>query len=350
MVKPSNKNLHLTSAQRSLIEYELKTGKSPEKIIESWRIDIHNRPPPSIRTIFSIKRQVENGESVEPQKKGPKSKHVLSPEKLMEVEKAIQNNNTITFRNLSELVQLPLSTTHLASDILGFKGYEAIVEEKLTEQQKIQRLEFCRKFLCWNNGFKMMVWWSDESLFCVDEINKYRKTSYIAQENEYMIFEKEKNQKKINVWAAIRGDGRLIYRILDGIQYSHDYIQLLINVFPEMEFQNSFLMQDGAGIHTSKEAVEWINWLWEDRWIGLKSPRLEFPPKSMDLTPMDFSFWSYIKRKISARKLDSIEELLNSIHHEMSCVPKKIIQNMCNNVAERCRKCISMEGGRFEGK
>ena len=182
----------------------------------------------------------------------------------------------------------------------------------------------------------------------MEEIFRFKHKSYHAKENDHRTFEKYRIQEKVNVWAAIRGDGKLIYRILEGIQLSENYIQLLLNVFPEMEFRNSFLMQDGAGIHTSTDAIDWINFLWKDRWIGLKSNRLEFPPYSMDLTPMDFSFWSYLKRKVAMRNISSTENLKQAIEEEMILVPEEIIINMCNGVVERCQKCIKSNGGRFE--
>ena len=254
----------------------------------------------------------------------------------------------MTIRDLSSLVDIPVATTHCATNLLDYSCYDAIKVQELTDSQKEMRLKFCATYLRWNNECKRMIWWSDESLFSLNDLYKFKRTSYLAKENEYRICDKKFDKKKINVWVALRGDGKLIFRILDGIQLSENYIQLLYNVFQEMDFQNSFLMQDGAGIHTSDDAVDWINFLWKDRWIGLKSSRLEFPPHSMDLTPLDFSFWSYVKRKVAAANVQSVEGLREAICIEINRVPQEIIINMCLEVAERCRKCIMMNGGRFE--
>ena len=345
-----SKNKKLSFQQKSVIIFMLKKGETPESIIEQWDVEIHKRDPPHIRTIYKMKRKIDRDESLEPMKTGPKTSSVLTVEKLMEVEEIIKRNSTATFRDISFLVNLPLSTTYVASKLLDFHNFEAVKEIKLTEYQMEQRLQFCKTLLCWNDKFKMMIWWSDESLFCLKEILHYKNTSYLAKENEYRIIEKNQNQKKINVWAAIRGNGKIIFEIQDGIQKSEKYIQLLINRFPEMELNNSFLMQDGAWIHTSHEAIDWLNWLWKDRWIGIKSSRLEFPPYSMDLTPMDFSFWSYLKRKVASKNIVSIEDLIKEIEIEIKSIPKEVIVKMCYEVTERCRKCIRYNGGRFENK
>ena len=66
----------------------------------------------------------------------------------------------------------------------------------------------------------MMVWWSDESLFSVDNISKHQQTHYIALENEFEKIDKKFSKKTFSVYAAIRGDGKIIYRILEGTQSS----------------------------------------------------------------------------------------------------------------------------------
>ena len=80
---------------------------------------------------------------------------------------------------------------------------------------------------------------------------------------------------KIFNMGSDQRDGRFIYRVLEGIHKRENYINMLLDVLPEMERETSFFMQDGASIHTTNDAIDWLNWLWRDRWIGLHSSRLE---------------------------------------------------------------------------
>jgi len=342
-----NNNEKLTNEQRSYIAYKLKKGKKPHEIIESWKPEIHQRSAPSLQTIYKIRRQLKKSNGICAKKSGPKKRHVLTEMKLEEIVKVIQENKYITIRNLSELVGLSKTTTENALKILKYKHFNARMEKFLTEGQKNQRVKFCTTFLKWNDNCKRMVWWSDESLFSVDNVNKHQKANYIALENEFEKLEKKLSRKTVTVWAGIRGDGKVIYRILRGNQSSEDYIQLLLNVFPEMESRKSFLMQDGASIHTSNDAIDWIEFLFKNRWIGLGSQRLEFPPYSYDLTPLDFSFWSYLKRKVAVWEVDTLDELVEVIDLEMKNIPESVVINMCKEVSERCKKCIKCHGDRF---
>ena len=346
MSSPQKGNFHLTSKQRFIIEYEISLGKTPKEVISTWDSALHGRNAPSLQTIYSIHRQILRKDGVEPKKSGPKKRSVLNSEKLAEVERTITENDSMTYEDLCSTVQLPLSTCYEAVKLIDFHQHNAKEEEVLTDAQKEQRLKFCSTFLRWNESCKMSVWLSDESLFSVDIISRYRQKGYFAKKNQNRKSPKKFREQSFTVWSAIRGDGSVLFEIMDGKQRSENYIQLLLNMFPKMDCSNSFLMQDGSGIHTSGNAIDWINFFWKDRWIGLKSSRLEFPPKSMDLTPMDFTFWSYIKRRIAAQNPETTEELKEIIGIEMGLISKDVIINTVsakimfkrvgNDVSKKC--------------
>ena len=69
---------------------------------------------------------------------------------------------------------------------------------------------------------------------------------------------------------------------------------------------------------------------------------------SPDLTPMDFSFWNYIKKKVADTKPESRAELRAEIEVAMKTIPANVVTSMCQGVQERCRKCLNKNGRRFE--
>ena len=70
----SSKPYHLTNEHRNVIKYLLFQGHSPEKIVQEWDIDYHKRHPPSIQTIYEIRRKMKECSNVEHEKPGPKKK------------------------------------------------------------------------------------------------------------------------------------------------------------------------------------------------------------------------------------------------------------------------------------
>ena len=328
MSNKTNKNYHLTPKQLHIIDYELSLGKSPDEIISSWDVAYHQRVAPTKRTINSIIMKRKKKVSIERKKSGQKTRSVLTPQKLDEVENVIIQNKNITYEELSSQTNISKGSAITATKIIGLSQYDAKYETFLTDIHIQQRLTFCLTYLKWNYGYRKRIWWSVESLFSIENISHFGPRHYFATENEQQKIQTKFDKKSFSIWAEIRGDGKLIFEILEGIQKSENYIQVLFNRLEEMEMETSFLMQDGAGIHTSNDALDWINFLWKDRWIGLHSKRLEFPPYSMDLTPMDFSFWSYIKRKVAAYECVSLNELKEKVIEEMKAVPENVFVNM----------------------
>ncbi|GBL77128.1 hypothetical protein AVEN_12763-1 [Araneus ventricosus] len=49
-----------------------------------------------------------------------------------------------------------------------------------------------------------------------------------------------------------------------------------------------------------------------DRWIGCGGP-VAWPPRSPDLTPLDFFFWGYVRYKIYSREIRDVEDIRASI-------------------------------------
>ena len=90
-------NQKLKLKHRYFIEYELKSRKTPQEIIDSWNTEIHGRKAPSIQSIYSIRRLLDSGKSVEPKKTGPRTKTVLTQEKLKQIEKQIERNDFIDY-------------------------------------------------------------------------------------------------------------------------------------------------------------------------------------------------------------------------------------------------------------
>jgi len=342
------KNYHLNDNQRYFIKYQLSKGLTPIQIIKEWDEEFHQRKAPSEQKIYKIKELHEKGVSVKKRKSGPKNKTVLTPQKINEIQNVVDGDPFITNRAISELVEIPKSTVNDGLKTVHVKKFRADVITTLTEEQKLSRKSFCGTFLCWNIKYQLTVWWSDESTFKVEEMFKHVQRSYYGTENMHLQIEKKKRKKSVKVWAAIRGDGNVVYEVLEGKQNSKKYIQILNNKIHEMEPHKSFFMQDGASIHHSLEDLEWFNIHWKDRWIGLGSEKLEWPPYSPDLTPMDFSFWSWVKRRVALYYPESYCELKKAIDEVMNNLPKQEIINMCMEVRDRCKKCRENNGERFE--
>ena len=87
----------------------------------------------------------------------------------------------------------------------------------------------------------------------------------------------------------------------------------------------------------------------EGRWIGRRGA-IEWPARSPDLTPCDFFLWGYLKNKVYAQRIRSIDHLKERI---TNCITelntdKELLRRVCRSVAVRVEDCIKANGDHFE--
>ncbi|XP_076666296.1 uncharacterized protein LOC143367911 [Andrena cerasifolii] len=87
----------------------------------------------------------------------------------------------------------------------------------------------------------------------------------------------------------------------------------LMNHIPNEIRRNMFYQQDGAGPHYATIARDYLNQTFQDRWIGRGGP-VAWPPRSPDMTPLDFFFWGYLKDEVYRQPVDTLEDIVVRIH------------------------------------
>ncbi len=72
---------------------------------------------------------------------------------------------------------------------------------------------------------------------------------------------------------------------------------------------------------------------------------MEWPPRSPDLTPCDFSLWGIIKDRVYAQNLRDINHLKSLIEEEFTSLNNNIesCQAIRRSVANRCQMCINTD-------
>ncbi len=85
------------------------------------------------------------------------------------------------------------------------------------------------------------------------------------------------------------------------------------------------------------------------RWIDRRGT-VEWPPRSPDLTPCDFSLWGIIKDRVYAQNPRNINHLKSLIQEEFISLNDNIelCQAICRSVADSCQMCINTDGKQFE--
>ena len=129
--------------------------------------------------------------------------------------------------------------------------------------------------------------------------------------------------KKVNIWATISTDGELRFEFLEGIQTAKTYKERLKRHLSLMNLHEAYFQQDGSSIHTANLVIKHLNKHYRNHWIGLKSPRRQWPARSPDLTPCDFYLWPRIKFLVKEHNPQNREESIKAITMSFHSLPQE---------------------------
>ncbi|PSN52840.1 hypothetical protein C0J52_17933 [Blattella germanica] len=82
-------------------------------------------------------------------------------------------------------------------------------------------------------------------------------------------------------------------------------------------------------------------------WIGRRRP-IKFPPRSPDLTPMDFYLWGPMKDEVYRRKPRMLEEHRQEITAACAAIFIETLTDMVAATAHRSVICLAANGQHFE--
>jgi len=93
-------------------------------------------------------------------------------------------------------------------------------------------------------------------------------------------------------------------------------------------------MQDGAPPHFICFVTDVLNEIFPDAWIGRGGP-IPWPPRSPDISPLDFFLWGYIKNIVYIEKIRNIQHLQDRITSAIETVTRDMIQKTWQEIEFR---------------
>ncbi|GFV46872.1 putative DD41D transposase [Trichonephila clavipes] len=92
--------------------------------------------------------------------------------------------------------------------------------------------------------------------------------------------------------------------------------------------------QDGATCHTARATIDLLKDAFGDRLI---SPfgSVNWPPRSCDLTPLDFFLWGYVKSLVYADKPQTLDHLEDNICRVIADIRPQMLEKVIENWTSR---------------
>ena len=108
-----------------------------------------------------------------------------------------------------------------------------------------------------------------------------------------------------------------------------------------------FFQQDGAPPYWGVDVCRFLDETFPNRWIGRDGP-IPWPPRSPDITPLDYFFWGFVKEKVFNTRVCGLDELKVRINDTVLMIDPENLKNTFGNFATRLDKFKSSDGGHIE--
>ncbi|GFX65202.1 transposable element Tc3 transposase [Trichonephila clavipes] len=95
-----------------------------------------------------------------------------------------------------------------------------------------------------------------------------------------------------------------------------------------------WFQQDGATCHPARATIDLLKDTFGDRLISRFGP-LNWPPRSCDLTPLDYFLWGYVKSLVYADKPQTLDHLEDNIRRVIADIRPQMLEKVIEDWTSR---------------
>ena len=232
--------------------------------------------------------------------------------------------------------------------------YKLSVTFQLNETDFERRMVLCSTLLAKGEAFLRQVVWSDEAHFRLDgNVNRQNVRSW-ATEKPKKVVQMPLHSERVTVWAAFSCIYKVQLFFFDSTINSERYVVLIKeHLLPYLRahhrLRHCVYQHDWARPHVSNVALDTLTASFPAGIISQRQGLMAWPPRSPDLTPVDFFLWGYLKSKVYANpRPTTLAQLRARIAAEYEAIPQETIQKTVLSIVRRCRMCL-LRGGQHLG-
>ncbi|GFY33425.1 putative DD41D transposase [Trichonephila clavipes] len=172
---------------------------------------------------------------------------------------------------------------------------------------------------------------SDEAHFWLNGYGNKQNCRIWCEANPQVYVETPLHPEKLTVWCALWAGGILQNDEGHNVTVNGDqYRAMIINFFiPELnnhDVQELWFQQDGATCHTARATIDLLKDAFGDRLISRFEP-VNWPPRSCDLTPLDYFLCGYVKSLFYAYKPQTLDHLEHNIRRVIADIRPQMLEN-----------------------
>ena len=116
-------------------------------------------------------------------------------------------------------------------------------------------------------------------------------------------------------------------------------------------FKKVIWQQDGAKPHQARMVMEWLDSIFGDQMLAIKSIRGDmWAPYSPDMNPCDFFLWGFLKEKVYQPLPKNMAALKRKIKTELDKIPEFMVKKAILAMKKRANLMVEVGGAQFEGR
>ncbi|GFW35399.1 uncharacterized protein TNCV_2611981 [Trichonephila clavipes] len=208
-----------------------------------------------------------------------------------------------------------------------------------------------RRFVEWAQNeiaavpdFHKRILFSDEAHFWLNDYVNKQNCRIWSEANPQVYVETPLHPEKLTVWCVLWAGGIIgpyFFKNDEGhnVTINGDrYRAMITNFFiPELnnhDVQELWFQQDGATRHTDRATIDLLKDTFGDRLISRFGP-VNWPPRSCDLTPLDYFLWGYAKSLVYADKPQTLDHLEDNIRRVIADIRPQMLEKVIENSTSR---------------
>ncbi|GFW57771.1 putative DD41D transposase [Trichonephila clavipes] len=170
------------------------------------------------------------------------------------------------------------------------------------DQERRSFVEWAQNEIAVVPDFHKRILFSDETHFWLNGYVNKQNCRIWSEANPQVYVETPLQPEKLTVWCAL---------------------------WAELWFQ-----QDGATCHTARATIDLLKDTFGDRLISRFGP-VNWPPRSCDLTPLDYFLWGYVKSLVYAGKPQTLDHLEDNIRRVIADIRPQMLEKVIENWTSR---------------
>ncbi|GFT66837.1 transposable element Tc3 transposase [Trichonephila clavipes] len=208
-----------------------------------------------------------------------------------------------------------------------------------------------RRFVEWAQNeiavvpdFHKRILFSDEAHFWWNGYVNKQNCRIWSEANPQVYVETPLHPEKLTVWCALWAGGIIgpyFFKNDEGhnVTVNGDRYRAMITNFliPELnnhDVQELWFQQDGATCHTARATIDLLKDTFGDRLISRFGP-VNWPPRSCDLTPLNYFLWGYVKSLVYVNKPQTLDHLEDNIRRVIADIRPQMLEKVIENWTSR---------------